>query len=539
VAKERTPNLSRIKEGVIAEIRWFAKRGEALNISAVKRSHPKLIEVVFDVRPFWGWKQALEDAGLDYSAIRVELTETVECRECGRRQLRLQHHLGSAHGLTSEAYLRRYPTASIAADKWQAETYPLSTGVSDFPHWEPLWTPEYVMDRLHHMHKRGMPLHSTAVQKSEPALLTTAIRLFGSWDEALANADVPVEATRLRQAAAPRDAESLVSFLKARASEGKPLSYKSMQSDHPGVLCAIRKVFGGYREALKAGGFDASVLCKRGRSVSAYPTRESIVDAIRRRQSEGKKLNASSVAQSPDGDSALHSRAVRMFGSWRKALSEAGIDPDAVSAWKYRAPDAVLGAIRGRIAAGVPHGAKHVLKGENADTSLYAASVRHFGGWVNALKAIGISYRPPRRKALYATRDAVLDAIRKRHGAGQALTGVGVRTGEGADWSLYGAADRLFGSWADAVHAAAPDVRVRVRRRSAVPTAAETASPKAAGAPAAPRGAPVPGAAKEPSIPSAKEPPIPAAKTAPSPATKPGESPATLEDLIRNMGLGD
>jgi ribosomal protein L37E len=521
VAKERTPNLPRIKEGVIAEIKWLAKRGEALNISAVKRSHPKLLDVVFEVRPFWGWKQALEDAGIDYSGIRVELTETVECRECGRRQLRLQHHLGSAHGLTSEAYLRRYPSASIAADKWQAETYPLSTSMADFPHWEPLWTPEYVIDRLHHMHKRGVPLHSTAIQKAEPALLTTAMRLFGAWDEALAQAGVPVEATRLRQVAAPRDAASLVSFLKERAGEGKPLTYKSMQGDHPGVLCAIRKVFGGYSEALKAAGFDASLLCRRGRIASAYPTRESIIDAIRRRQTEGKKLNASSVARSPDGAAALHSRAVRVFGSWRKALSEAGVDPDAVSAWKYRLPEAVLAAIRSRVAADIPHGAKHVLKGGHADTSLYAASVRHFGGWVNALKAVGISYRPPRRKAMYATRDSVMEAIRKRHGSGLSLTGVGVRTGEGADWSLYGAADRLFGSWAEAVRAAVPGFPVQVRRRNVAADAAEADQPKAA----------VPGAAREPPIPKAKPPP--------PPEVKPGDSPSSLEDLIRNMGLGD
>lgn len=529
MAKKGTPNLSRIKEGVIAEIKWLAKRGDPLNISAVRRSHPKLMDVVFDVRPFWGWKQALEDAGLDYAKIKVELTETVECRECGRRQLRLQHHLGSAHGITSEAYLRRYPSASIYADKWQAETYPLSSGTADFPHWEPLWTPEYVMDRLHHRHRRGVPMHSTAVQKSEPALLATAIRFFGSWDAALEAADVPVEHARLRQAAVPRDAQSLVELLKARVAEGKELNYKTMQADCPGVLAAIRTVFGGYAEAIKAAGFDPASVCRRGRMVSAYPTRESIVEAIRRRRTEGKKLNAAAVADAAEGEPALHSRAIRLFGSWRNALAEAGVDPDEVCAWKYRTPESVLDAMRNRVNSGIPVGAKFVLKGENADTSLYTASVRHFGGWVNALKAIGVAYKPPRRTAVYATRDAIVAAIRKRHESALPLTGSGVRTGGNADWSLYGAAERIFGSWGDAVRAAVPGVAI-VRRGRGVAD-----QPAAAGQIAGVAGE---GAAME-ARKATKEPSIAPVVKPPPPDVKPGDSPTTMEDLIRNMGLGD
>lgn len=616
--RERTPNLTRIKEGVIAEIKWLAKRGDPLNISAVKRSHPKLIEVVFSVRPFWGWKQALEDAGLDYGKIRVELTETVECRECGVRQLRLQHHLGSAHDLTTEAYSRRYPSAAIFAEKWQAETYPLTTAIPDFPHWEPLWTSEYVLDRLHHMHARGIPLHSTAIQKSEPAMLPIAIRFFGAWDTALELAGVPVEDIRRRQAAAPRDAESLIAFIKERSEAGKPINYKSMQTDHPGVLCAIRDVFGDYSSALKAAGFDLSAVKRRGGMVSVYPTGESILEEIRRRHAAGKKLNAASLAREEDGDVALHSRAMRVFGSWGKALAAAGVDPDEVSSWKYRTPDSVLKAIRTRIEAGIHPAAKFVLKGEHADTGLYGGSIRHFGGWMKALQAVGVQYRPTRRKAAYQTAEEVLVAIRKRHSDGLPLAGATLRTGEHVDWALYGSGERLFGNWADAVHAALPELPLLPRRRRDQPEDPEPAAvpaqevrpavpppavpPQSAVPPqtrryaeqdsdrhpappllpqkwregmserkAAPapqdkhhRHAVVPPAAKpQPSLVPAqwkgkhtakkqkappppppvppKEPGIPQArpKPPPLPVSKPGDAPTTMEDLIRNMGLGD
>lgn len=596
MSKERTPNLARIKESVVAEIKWLSKRGDPLNISAVKRSHPKLLEVVFGVRPFWGWKQAIEDACLDYAKIRVELAETVECRECGKRHLRLQHHLGSAHNLTSDDYLRRYPSAAINADQWQARTYPLTTGLPDFPHWEPVWTPEYVLDRLHHMHVRGMRVHSSAIQKSEPALLPVAIRYFGSWDAALELAGIPVEDTRLRQSTAPRDAEALIAFLKERAGAGKEMNYKAMQTDHPGVLCAIRAVFGDYASALKAGGFDLSTVRRRGRASGAYPTKETVLDAIRGRHAIGKKLNAAAVLRDPDGDAALHSRATRIFGSWGKALLGAGLDPQEVSVWKHRSPDAVLEAIRRRAQAGIPYGTKFLLKGEHADSGLYGGALRFFGGWVKALQAAGITYRPPRRRAAYQTRNDVLASIRKRHADGLPLVGGSMREGEHADWSLYGAGERLFGNWADAVHAALPGLPLLRRRRrkgsvepNAVPVAL-TDAPKESGIPAeakplplqapkqfgvppvaepsqplppllprrwreelvepkvvqahkkihAPKHLRIPPLAKPPPPQVVKQPGIPlAVKPPPPPGNKPGDAPTTMEDLIRNMGLGD
>jgi hypothetical protein len=309
--------------------------------------------------------------------------------------------------------------------------------------------------------------------------------------------------------------------LKEQAAAGKPMNYKAMHKGHPGVLCAIKAVFGGYAEALKAAGFDLSTFRRRGAMMSVYPTGESIVDAIRQRRLSGKKLNAASVAHETDGDVALHSRAVRVFGSWGKALVEAGVDPKEVSEGKYRTPDSVLEGIHKRVRAGIQPEAKFVLKGEHADSSLYGGALRHFGGWIKALKAAGINYRPLRRRAAYQTRDELLSAIRERHANGLPLEGVSVRSGEHVDWSLYGAAERLFGNWAEAVHVALPDAPLLRRWRE------KAGAPKATPVPPAqPR--------EQPGIPPAVKP------KPPHPAnSKPGDAPTTMEDLIRNMGLGD
>jgi hypothetical protein len=51
--------LPAAKRAVILEIQRLHARRTALNISAVKRNHPKLIKRVYAVRPFWGWRAAI------------------------------------------------------------------------------------------------------------------------------------------------------------------------------------------------------------------------------------------------------------------------------------------------------------------------------------------------------------------------------------------------------------------------------------------------------------------------------------------------
>lgn len=70
--------LDTAKQSLIREIGCLYSRRKPLNIAAVKKYHPELIRQVFEIKPFWGWIQALRDAGIDYSQINTELDEFVE-----------------------------------------------------------------------------------------------------------------------------------------------------------------------------------------------------------------------------------------------------------------------------------------------------------------------------------------------------------------------------------------------------------------------------------------------------------------------------
>jgi hypothetical protein len=100
------------------------------------------------------------------------------------------------------------------------------------------------------------------------------------------------------------------------------------------------------------------------------------------------------------------------------------------------------------------------------DQGLYDATRRYFDDWHTAIQAAG--FKPSQRKW---TRESVLEAIRARQEQGLAIQGITAH-----DSALYSAAQRYFGSWAEAMRVAglpwqrrqawSPErVRAAIRRR--------------------------------------------------------------------------
>src|SRR5438128_542172 len=180
--------LTRAQKSIVREIRALHVRRAPLNISPVKRSQPKLIERVYAVRPYWGWKRALEDAGLSYAKINTELKDYVDCRICGRDFGSLPFHL-ITHNISPADYARDYPDAEMFCEKTRAKFTHSQAGRykrgSAMPHWEPIWTPEYVLDRIAELQRQKLPLNYDWMEQHEKALTGHAIRHFGSWDDAL------------------------------------------------------------------------------------------------------------------------------------------------------------------------------------------------------------------------------------------------------------------------------------------------------------------------------------------------------------------
>ncbi len=326
------------RKSVIREIRQLHARREPLNISAVKRNHPDLIERVYAVRPFWGWKRALEDAGLDYSKINSELLDYIDCKICGKDLGALSYHLVSQHQITPEEYRQEYPGAAIVCETIRAAISRRKQRHRPvLQRWEDIWSPEYVLDRMAELHRRKFPLNFDWSKEHESALADKAIRDFGSWDEALRRIGLDPARIRLfrptwRGKSPWRHANkaAVIAELCRREKAKKAVSWKKIVREQfgPAFLLRATKLFGTWGAALDAAGLDPAGGAK---SPWRRATKSAILEEIYRRRREGEPLRWKQVVSVQWGQS-LVNRAARFFGSWNDALRAIGLNRRPVEA---------------------------------------------------------------------------------------------------------------------------------------------------------------------------------------------------------------
>ena len=375
------------QRNIIREIQRLHARRAPLNISAVKRSHPQLIERVYAVRPFWGWKRALEDAGLDYKNIHIELLDYVDCKICGRDFGSLFFHLSARHNIQPRDYARVYPGAELFCETTRAKFSHSHSGRfkrgSALPHWEPIWTAEYVLDRMAEAHRRNFPLNYDWMERHEKALTGHAIRHFGSWDEALRRIDLepgrirlakPIEKptppgvalllkrrcrARKRQVRL-RNRADVIEALRQRFLSGKSLSSYAIVTENKLLYHAAQKHIGDFEEVYRMFG-----VWKPRESRWARANKAAIMAELRRRKAASKTLHSGKIRFDLESGHAFLNRAVTLFGSWTGAIAAAGIDLPRglkrsslanagihVPAWEQTNKSAIRAEIRRRKGAG-------------------------------------------------------------------------------------------------------------------------------------------------------------------------------------------
>lgn len=175
-----------------------------------------------------------------------------------------------------------------------------------------------------------------------------------------------------------------------------------------------------------------------------------ITEAIRDRQNHGLPLNAQAV---DFDDSRLIAAARRLFGCWNHALTATGIDPETVRPKPARHPHGfwsratIIAAIRyyqTRSTRLNGHYMQHV------DNPLVSAATYYFGSWSNALDAAGIDSGTARHNTP-RSKDQILHAIGAMAKSHPTLKDFVARE---YDRALYGAAQKYFGSWRNAVREA-------------------------------------------------------------------------------------
>jgi len=182
----------------------------------------------------------------------------------------------------------------------------------------PKWTRERIIKTIQEAFAKKADLSWTSVTKNRKysAMAYAAIRdnQFGSWDQALAAAEVDPAKVRRYEA---WDEDKIVRQIKDRKKKKKPLNSKAMQDEDSKLFNAALNYFGGWDKALSAAGINPEDVYKRRRWNADIIKKE-----IRRLYRDGEDLAAPNMRAN---HSSLYSAACKYFNTWTAARQACGI----------------------------------------------------------------------------------------------------------------------------------------------------------------------------------------------------------------------
>lgn len=444
----------------------FVKR-KPLNLSAVKRDDPQLVEAVYAVQPYWGWRAALTDAGIDYDSIRVELRQTVECHICGKRYHLLPVHLIKTHEITSEDYLESYPGAELVSEELRENM----TGVAITPrhpdfieHWEPIYTPEYVLDRLNAYAEQGYWMERENIHKIDCTLIFAISKYLNiDWDTALRR--IGLDPTEMRGIVRDDDytLDDFRKWLEEREAKGLSCTHGVIMQEYdewrrrPRMYVWAIRQYASWHQALLAAGVD---LAKPVYGGHHFLTRQQVLDEICRMRDAEEDLSHAAVSLLPLGGQ-LTSAASKFYGTWTAALDAAEVPQQLRTRQvSYETREDVLGAIAQRIENQFSLAPLELYYGYRSDVPLWKKTFELFGSWHKGVTQASdnVEHRRQARDTLFPSKAKVIEEIRRRGEAGQLLAKREM-THEETDKHLYVMAIGYFGSWQGAIRSAGFDPR--------------------------------------------------------------------------------
>ncbi len=238
--------------------------------------------------------------------------------------------------------------------------------------------------------------------------------------------------------------DEIVKAVKKLYAQGRDLSYNAMAAQQQALVSAAAYHFGSYRKAVERAGVDYAEVTRRPRW-----TKQKIIALIKGGKRAGHDLHWSAVTRRRDelGRAAFASLQPRLFGSWDKALTAAGLDADDVNRYRKWDRESILFDLKGRHRDHEPLNSGAI---QRDDPGLHAAAVRHFASYDEALRAARLDPERLRERRRW-TRPDVLRGLKAARKSGQHLSDSAMRREHPA---LYGAAVRLFGSFTEAREAA-------------------------------------------------------------------------------------
>ncbi len=449
------------RQEILAWILAEHRAGHALNLHAVKSRRPDLLERVYGVRPFWGWWQAIREAGLDYAELKVDLKESVVCRICGAEGKQLSAHLDRRHGIRVAEYRERFPGAETASETHRASMMK-DGGNHLLPHWEPLYSDEYMMDRTWRYHLLGYPLRTTWVCEHDHNLWQHIHRNGITWESFVTGLGIPYPEARVSRAPALTREEVLDGLHTIHRDGGKFTTITRLEKEHSLLAAGVRRYFQTLEEGLTAAGLP---LPNRPTPLGRDLSPDELLDELRSLAAAGIRITADGIHNGLKRKD-LH-LAIERTGGYPAIRERLGLaKPPALRSEPTYSREEVVAALRERAAKGTLLTLRSLQKGTDANPQLVRSAKRHFPVWRDLLQAAGLEVEHHAKPRARRRREDLIAALRQHHDAGESLDGRTMKNDPVAR-KLFQQGCRLFQHWEAAVEAAGFPVEMADSRKAA------------------------------------------------------------------------
>jgi hypothetical protein len=295
------------REELLRTLRARSRRGAALRYSSVLTDEPRLVRAV--VKRFGSWRAGLEAAGLAVAG-NERWSQTRILDELRRR------HLDGLSLATRQAPRNLQSAAAIYFGSWRSAIERAGLDYGAIRLQRATWSRAEVIAAIRASatsERRGIgPDGFIAVQVARAGR-----RLFGSVRAAIVAAGCDPARVQARQR---RTDEQIAAELRRLARERPDMSITELHTCHLGMAAKTR-----YR-TLSAALERAGISNWPRRLRQPLPTRAEVLDALQRRHARDEPMHQNAIAAS---EPRLVKAAYKHFGTWRAALTAAGLDASA------------------------------------------------------------------------------------------------------------------------------------------------------------------------------------------------------------------
>ena len=167
--------------------------------------------------------------------------------------------------------------------------------------------------------------------------------------------------------------------------DGINLNYAQIAHDQVALLRAATRYFGSWRAAIEYAGLNYDDI----RRYKSW-TQPRILERIRELHALGEDLSWRHVSTVVDPQLAAAATKRKHFGSWKAAVSAAGLDYGSIRRYREWDADTITSRVNELHALGIDLNAKSM---EEYDITLITAARRRFDSWDKALTAAGLDYK--------------------------------------------------------------------------------------------------------------------------------------------------